>query len=164
MSEYDETDYDPKLIVVYTVPLKARRPVYKSIISNITPQPDNELALSLDADKTYIIEGVIFAESAATQPDIKIGFKIPSGATIDIGLIGASSNSFENAGMIESDYNSQTVTVDLPADNPVIIKVTGTVKVGSTAGNLELYWSQANSNATATTVKEGSYLKAEALF
>ena len=166
-SEHTGITYDPKLIVVYSVPadpvLKIRKSTYQSTSSTTILQEDDELVLTLKANKTYIIDGMIFAESVVTQPNIKIGFNIPSGAIIDIGLTGASSNSFESAGMIESDYNSQTIIIDLPGNDPVMIKASGTVKTNSTSGNLELWWAQANTNVDATVVKEGSYLRAEEL-
>lgn len=151
---------DPKLEVIWSDPLFARKIADKSLTSNDSVEDDDHLIVTLEANKEYIIDGVIFAASTSNTPDIKIAFTIPTGATMDMGFIGASS-AFGHAELLESS-GTESDTIPIVQNVPTVINVHGAVKVGSTAGDLTLQWAQAQSNGTATTVKEGSYLRAVA--
>ncbi len=64
-----------------------------------------------------------------------------------------------NGVLISSGTASARVTI--PANTPKAIHITGTIKTGSVSGDVQLKWSQATSNAAATTVLKGSYLRAQ---
>lgn len=153
------TSTDPKLVVVHSFVSAVRKPTNESVTSSEILHLDSEIVLSLEANKTYMIDGVIFAESSTSNnPDIKIAFDFPTGTTMNIGFI-AASTAFSHAKMLEGD-RAESGRIDITQNTATVIQVSGTVKVSGTAGNLELWWAQATSNAIATTVLEGSYLRA----
>jgi hypothetical protein len=162
-ADQTDTDKDPKLVVVYITPsFRVRKPIDQSRTDTTTPQADSELALGLEANQTYMIEGVIFASSTDKNPDIKIAFNVPTGAIMDMGFI-AASDAFRYAEMLEDD-SVESGRIPITADTPVIIQVTGTIKMGASSGNVELWWAQASADADdPTTVRAGSYLRADAI-
>lgn len=138
--------------------LEIRKPSDESVTSSTTLQDDDDLIVDLDtANATYFIEGLILASSSSDVPDIKIAFTVPSGATMDIAYISSRGSTFNHGELLET---SGTASITIPIDNAnvTVIMVRGTVKLGSTTGTLKLQWAQATSSATATTVKEGSFL------
>jgi hypothetical protein len=138
------------------VSLKVSKTVNESLASSTTLQDDDQLKLSLDANKTYMIDGVIFASSTSATPDILIAFLGQTGFEVAIGY-----TNDVNEAVLESSAPSSRI--NLPANTPTSVHIHGTVKTGAASGDLQLKWSQATSNAAATTVMKGSYLRAEAI-
>lgn len=141
---------------------KVRKSSDESVTSTTTLQVDNELVLTLASSTTYIIDGVLFAESSSNVPDLKIAFDIPTGATMDVGYIAASGNAVQGAEQLETD-DAAGSKISLTANTPVVIQLTGTIIIGSTEGDVTLKWAQDAVNANATILKAGSYLRAEEL-
>ena len=136
---------------------------YKSVnqslatTTNISLNEDNELVLTLGTSTIYAISGTIFATSTHTLPDIKIGFATSSaGVTMDIGYIASDGT----GGWIEY-ANVASNKIDVPSSGAAIIQISGTVKTTSAATALRLHWAQYSANSIETTVKKGSYLRAE---
>jgi hypothetical protein len=140
----------------FSVSLKVSKTVNESLASSTTLQDDDQLKLSLDANKTYMIDGVIFASSTSATPDILIAFLGQTGFEVAIGY-----TNDVNEAVLESSAPSSRI--NLPANTPTSVHIHGTVKTGAASGDLQLKWSQATSNAAATTVMKGSYLRAEAI-
>lgn len=136
--------------------LKVRKSSNESVTSSVTMQNDDHLKLVLLENKTYIIDGVIFASSTSATPDIKIAFFAPTGSTITIGY-----TNDVNEMVLASGATSSAIA--LPANTPTSIHVKGTVKTTSTSGDFQLKWAQSQSSASPTTVMEGSYLRAESI-
>ena len=129
-SERSETRY--QLIRVLTVPSDGvRKSATQTVSSDATTDDNSELVLTLAANREYIVDGVIFASSTSQVPDIKVAFTAPTGAIMDIAVIPSSGEPAEllQASGIDSDG------IPLPANQPVAIHVTGTVKTSSNAGN-----------------------------
>lgn len=161
-AEYIGTDSDPRLVVVYsTITTKAARKDVDQSVSSLTTgdllQNDNDLQLSLGDSKSYIIDGLIFATSLTVRPNIKIGFKVPEGAIMDIAYVAHNSR---DSGVLESP-NTPSPKINLMANDNEIIQINGTVKTSVTAGTLVLQWAQNTSLPALTTVKAGSYLRVE---
>lgn len=140
----------------FTESLKVRKNSSEHLSSSTVLQNDDSLKLSLAANTTYIIDGVIFASSTSATPDIKLGFFGQTGVDVAIGY----TNDVNEMVLMSGDESSR---INLPADTPTSIHIKGTVKTGSEAGDLQLKWAQSTSNGSATTVMKGSYLRAEAI-
>ncbi|MBI2639308.1 MAG: LamG domain-containing protein [Candidatus Sungbacteria bacterium] len=145
------------------VSLQTRKSSDESVTSSTTLQNDDELKLTLAANQTYTVDAVVFASSASSNPDLKIAFTVPSGATMTLGYIAASPNNLTTQGELLNSSGTASQVIPLRANAPVVIHVKGTVVVGSTAGDVTLQWAQFTSNSTATTVKAGSYIRADQL-
>ncbi|MBI4160711.1 MAG: LamG domain-containing protein [Candidatus Yanofskybacteria bacterium] len=141
--------------------LKARKSSDESVTSSTTLQNDDELKLTLAANKTYTIDAVIFATSASSNPDFKIAFTVPSGATMTLGYIAASPSNLLTQGELLSSSGTASQVIPLRANASAVVLVKGTVVIASTGGDLTLQWAQFTSNATATVVKAGSYIRAD---
>lgn len=136
--------------------LKVRKLIDETVTNSTVLQNDDSLKLTLLDNKTYIIDGVIFASSTSPTPDIKIAFFGPTGSTITIGY----TNDVDEA-VLGSGLSSARIEVPTSASRSIHIK--GTIKTTSTSGDLQLKWSQFATSANGVTVMEGSYLRAESI-
>lgn len=134
--------------------LSAYKDVNESVTSSGTLQSDDHLQLSLGANKTYAVEGVIFLSSTKAKPDAKISFNATPDSTMMLGYL----TNKDGGVLTDSSVSSRIV---LPANNPVPVFIKGSIKTGSDPSDLELLWAQATSNSAPTTVLKGSYLRAE---
>lgn len=130
--------------------------------STTTYADDPHLAgIPLIASATYMVYAN-FAYNAGATPDFKYRFSVPTGCTFNGFRL------FYNpaGGTVPPVINwipcgpQGGVTGMNGAALDVFCIVTGTLIVGSTAGNLGLEWAQDTSSATASTVNIGSYLLA----
>lgn len=128
----------------------------ESVTTSTTLQNDNHFEFELNPNTEYILTSGIFATSASGNPDIQIGFTIPDGATMDIGYL-AQGGSNRRAELLETP-GSESSRIPIPGNNTTIIQAFGSIVTGATGGTLNFQWSQATSNATATTVKQGSFM------
>jgi hypothetical protein len=134
--------------------LKVRKTANESVTSSTVLQNDNELKLSLAANKSYIIDGVIFASSTSATPDLKLGFFGQSGIIAAIGYQQGS-----NDGVLISS-GEVSGTIDVP-NGRTVIRIHGTITTAGTSGDLQLKWAHAVSNVAAVTVMQGSNLRAQ---
>ncbi len=132
--------------------LKVRKTANESVISSSTVQADDHLKLSLEGGKTYILDGIIFASAVNGTPDIKINF---GGSGVTTATIGYTNE--QSQGVLAN--NGTSPNIQLTA-TPEGIHIKGTV-VTNADGDFELKWAQNTSNANATSVLLGSYLRAE---
>ena len=121
-------------------------------------QDDDQLAVLVEAGKTYIVGGAVFASAGSATPDIRIGFAVPGGSEMSIGYISVVGQ-LAGSGLLESSGISSE-RIQLPSNTPVPVMIKGTIVAGAT-GPLQLQWAQFASNANSVTVKKGSYLKVE---
>ena len=142
-----------------TPSLKDRKDADESVSNSTTLHDDNDLSLGLEANKTYTIDGYIVAQSANQNPDIKIAF-VASESTVDVGYIATSGSTVRKAEFLDGS-GTVSSSIPLPANEPVIIQITGTVVAGSSGETFVLQWAQNSSHSIATQVLEGSYLRAE---
>jgi hypothetical protein len=137
-------------------PLGVRKGATQTVSSDTTTDNDSDLIISLEPDREYVIEGVIFASSTSATPDVKLAFSAPNGSTLDIAVIDAEAAKSE---LIQSP-DTDSASIPLTATHPIAIQVSGTVKTGGAAGNFAVQWAQNQTNATAVGVLRGSYLRA----
>lgn len=139
-------------------PFQIRKSANESVNALVTLQNDDHLAVRVEAGKTYIVEGAIFAVSPSATPDIRIAFEVPSGSDMSIGHISAAGSAVDG-GLLETSEAS-SIRIQLPANTPVPIMIQGTVVAGA-SGVLQLKWAQWASNQNVVTVKKGSYLSVQ---
>lgn len=138
----------------FTENLKVRKSTDESLASFATLQNDDELKLSLGANKEYFVEGVLFASSTSATPDIIIGLFGQTGSTITVGYMNE-----VNGVLLASGTGSARIQV--PSGTPTAIYLRGTIKTDATTGDVQVKWAQATADASAVTVLAGSYLSAE---
>jgi hypothetical protein len=136
--------------------LKVRKSADESATSTDPLQSDNDLKLSLAANSTYIIDGVLFASATDISTDLSFGLYAPTGSELRIGYINQN-----NEMVVESGEESVRIQVESVSGNgPTTIPITGTIVTGSTSGDVQLKWAPWTNNQTMT-ILEGSYLRAD---
>lgn len=152
-------------------PLFVRKTVTETVTASTTVQNDDQLVLAVAANTTYEFVCQVAYDGNSTA-DIKLGFTFPASATMDyyasgygIG-VGAQFSLWSfvaggAAGLGTVSPSQMQGFSDETATSLTAIRLYGILQVGSTAGNLQLQWAQNTSNAVATRVLAGSYLKLE---
>lgn len=143
--------------------LWARKTADESVTSSTTLQNDDTLVLQGVADAVYEIEGALFYVGNTTG-DIKVAFTFPSGNLYWFGKGGSEADGgFGGVGASRhsASYNdaSGTSTAFTGSTTNLALLLKGVWVVGVSGGALQLQWAQNTSNATATTVKAGSFLR-----
>lgn len=128
--------------------------------STTTLAADPHLALSVAASATYLLDGFIDYDGAFGAGGLKIDFTLPASATLRWGPLG------NVVADTTQKYTSNTVsTGSLPVGtygtggNHTGATLRGYLTVAGTAGTVTLRWAQDTSNATATTVYAGSWMR-----
>lgn len=121
-----------------------RRTSDRSIASNITPANDDVLFLSVAANALYVVECVMNWTTGGGG--MRIDWAAPAGAT----MVWTDNDGKGNLDLgTDSTFNATTGTT-----------LQGLLVMSSTAGTLNLRWSQNTSNAAGTVLKSGVYLMA----
>lgn len=138
----------------------------ESVTSSATLQNDDSLLLSVEANATYELAAHI-AYVGNTTGDIKFAFTWPSGSTLywsgkggvesDAGY-GASGSTRQSVSFGDA---SGTAVAYTGSTTVLSVHIMGCLVTSSIAGTLQLQWAQNTSNGTATTVKAGSFLRAQ---
>lgn len=145
--------------------LWARKTTDESLTSSTTLQNDDTLVVPVEAYAVYEFTALV-AYTGNTTGDIKIGFTFPSGscywagkgpseADSGYGAVGASRHSASFGDL------TGTATPYAASTTPLAVLITGVLATDIASGNLQLQWAQNTSNATATVVKAGSFLRAQ---
>lgn len=142
------------------VPLTALKTADESIASSTALQADNELTLALPASAQYTLDVMLFYTASASG-ELKLGFTFPSGCVVHLAGVGyVLSGSFTIDLTSQLSMTSGTTSLSYEGSGATTsVSLRGTVLNGVTAGNLQLIWAQNTSNATATVVKAGSWLR-----
>jgi hypothetical protein len=128
------------------------------------------LSAAVSADEQYLIEGVVFCDGGQTG-DVKVRLQATSatGATGTFGISGNPATS--NASTTASSFNpTNAVAIAVTGGSAVTagligtgltqaMPITGLVTIVGTAGTLDVQAAQSTSDATATTVRAGSWLR-----
>jgi|SRR5882757_2660360 len=143
-------------------PLIAIKTAGEAVTSSTAMQNDNELFLPAVASATYLMELYLMYDSS-TASDIKIGWTVPTGATMIWAPMGANLGEATNSAVLSMNLQSrvETETANLGGSTSTGIGATawGVLIMSTTAGNLQFQWAQATSGATATNVRVPSTLK-----
>ncbi|MGH7585384.1 MAG: hypothetical protein ACREMH_03975 [Gemmatimonadales bacterium] len=148
-----------------------RKTADESVTDSTTLQNDNHLSFSIAASEAWSFQVFLAVNASTDGRDIKIGFTVPSGATVRWGAIGPTTGvsiMTDVRGNFASQSGSATgscctANFGVPLDDSgaleTVIMIKGTVVNGSTAGTLQLQWAQATAGAgTSTTVLADSWL------
>lgn len=137
----------------------------ESVASSTTLQNDDTLLVTLEANATYeFVAHVGYVGN--TTGDIKLAFTFPSGASCYWSGKGgpASDDTFGSSGSTRHSVSfgdASGTSLSFAGSTTVLsVHILGVVTTASTAGTLQLQWAQNTSNATNTTVKAGSFLRA----
>jgi len=147
-------------------PIYARKSVDETVNGSASLQNDDHLVVTLAASATYEFEALIFY-SSGTTPDIKFAFTFPAGATCSWAPVGLKFDgvNFE-AEVRTSTWQAASGTSNAVAGTAATYdtaRLRGIIRLGSTAGALQLQWAQNTSNGSNTTVKADSFLVARRL-
>jgi hypothetical protein len=137
----------------------ARKTATETVTSSTTLQDDNDLTVSVAANSTYEVTGLI-RYTALQAADIKFKFVGPASATMHAAVhrlsLGAAAETDDAIEYL--DINDETSSGGLGATVDSAIRITGLLVVAGTAGSFKLQWSQDTSSGTGTEVRAGSYV------
>src|SRR5438045_1226145 len=142
----------------WLLPLAVTQPTSESLASSTALQNDDHLVLAVAASATYEFTCQVFFIAAASPGDIKWTWSVPAGAAITY-------QNLHNEGGGTGVGNSALAYGD--TDTPFAagggspteaMRMTGTLTVAGTAGNVQLRWAQNTSSGTATQVRANSQL------
>ena len=138
-------------------PLLVYKLAAEAVTSSTTLQNDDELFLPVAANAFYILDCWI-QFNALVGADIKIAWTVPTSATMNYSALGTGPTNY-------TDYDTSVVSSGTArpakgnAPTPQAISSRGHLQTSSTAGTLQLQWAQNTSNATATSVLAGSWIR-----
>jgi hypothetical protein len=136
--------------------LTAVKEADESVTSSTTIQDDDDLQLTLAANSYYKLEAHVIVFSASATPDFRFQYVAADG-TWD----GLQEFITETLDLKES---TPELNINLTSAGATqVIRLTASVQTGGSGGLFKLRWAQTTSNATATTVKAGSFMRAEKL-
>lgn len=116
------------------------------------------MTVYLEPWQTYLIDGYIAYESNATA-DLSISFTTPEGSVLFLAGFGSDATPSGNLNAIWSNQ-STGLLVGGGASPAGVCRPRGSVFNVGNAGVLQLQFAQNTSNASTTTVKSGSWLRA----
>lgn len=140
-----------------TVPVYARKQADETVNGSAVLQNDDDLAWPVAANAVYEFELHMLA-SSGTTPDLKTAFSFPTGMTGTLYGIGPDSAGTPPAVTFDAGALSATLNWNGTGANSHYM-LWGILTVASTAGTLQLQWSQVTSNASNTIMRAGSYGK-----
>jgi hypothetical protein len=135
--------------------------------STTTRTADPHLTLTVRANVSYTLSGLLILSSAANAAgDFNMDFAFPANAVVHWGGIGPN-NTITSGSFIGGEFQAQSNQTVSPTGAtpygattvPNTVLLSGYIAVGATAGSLTLQWAQQTSNANATTLLIGSWLR-----
>lgn len=138
-----------------------RKTADESVTSSTTMQDDDELFFAIDANSFYSFHGIISYVAGQTG-DFKFQFTVPVDATGRRHSLHAQSTATSCSSTEQNTWGGPITTAitsvgGTGAQCEAIVD--GFVSTGATSGNLRLQFAQDVSDATASTVKIGSFLE-----
>ena len=129
----------------------------QSVTSSSTPISDTELVLPVAASAQYMFQLFLDYEGGTLgSSDLRVLWGLPSGAFMRI-----NAKYRDNVGNIHEDLVNDATTVICGSNGAGVLRsaeFTGTLIMGSTAGNMQLRWAQGTISGTATIVHAWSGL------
>jgi hypothetical protein len=128
--------------------VKMRTTDATAVQSDDSPNNDDTLVQALPVSTRWALDVVLHYETGST-PDLEVAFTLPAGATLSWMAVGETNNvqTFElAAGPAIFEGGADILTA----------RITGTVTMSTTAGSLQLQWSQNTSDASDTKLLAGS--------
>lgn len=143
--------------------LFARKTANESVTSSTAFQDDDHLTLTVEANVIYEMIAFIIYDGA-TAGDLKTTWSAPAGATLDWTPTGLLTSATVASGSLKMSHstlpdNESVGTIGTGVGNRTVMRPTGLLVVGGTAGSFTFRWAQLTSDVTATTVLANSYLR-----
>ena len=129
--------------------------------TNNTMTNDDVLSLAVEANATYELRAWL-GFNGGTTGDFRVGWSIPSGATLNWTPYQQPNTNSTTVGTIITDRSGTGVSqAGGGAGGSTIMTclAEGTLRVGSTAGSIVLQWAQDTTNATPTILKADSFIE-----
>ena len=143
---------DPVYAAV-AVPTIVRKTADEDVKNSTTLQNDDHLFFAIAANEIWQFEAYIYFRNLVGEtPNIQMAFTTPTGATINYVFIGSAAGAAAGAVTRQySDASGGVLTADYIWDHPVLLKITGLIINGGTAGNLQFQFAQNTISSTQTT-------------
>lgn len=138
-----------------------RKSADETVNGSATVQDDNDLFFAVAAGETWVCEFHLSITTGAT-PDFKFAITVPSGATVTYSVLALSGANVANLNPSRATASGAELTL-ISTPGVIDALVRAVVVNGATAGNVQLRWAQNTSDASNTTVEDGSWLRAERL-
>lgn len=135
------------------------KPADEPVTSSNTLQNDNDLLAAVVANASYDFDCYLDYEGGTINTsDLKWQWAVPSGATMRYqAFYVTTSNAL---GGETTQLGSDVVVAGTKGAGVLMgVKMSGSLVMASTAGNMQLTWAQNTINGTATIVHAQSYLK-----
>jgi hypothetical protein len=145
--------------VTYDGSLKAIKTAVTSKTNN-TLANDSELLLPLVASAKYQFEAYLIYDGIAAA-DFKIAFTGPASSTGVYAAFGPQSGvSLTSMNSTAANLGGALNLANNAVNSAMCARPSGYITTAASTGNLQLQWAQVATNATATRVFDGSWLKA----
>jgi len=148
--------------------LFARKTADQSVTSSTTLVNDTHLTFSVLANGVYTMEGYLLYQGAADPAGgLKVDFNGPAGATLKWTNFGTNQGSASPQTLLTYNVVSETLAPGSPrtmgtngtGGTVMSCSPRGILTVSSTAGTFVLRFAQGTSNATATSLMTGSWIR-----
>jgi hypothetical protein len=141
-----------------------RKTADESVTSSATLQNDDHLLYTIGATGTYIAELCLFGTSAANAAgDLQFGFSFPTGTLhfgmqgLDTTLASSFDGTLRSTGVLSATSGTSNLTAGL-STSTIFIRVYAEL-IATATGTLQFMWAQQASNASASTLKSGSWMR-----
>lgn len=139
-------------------PMSLATTTYKNIAEQITAsantlQNDDELFFTIGSNETWNYRFALYA-NIPTQPDMQVTVTTPVGSTCNYHTINTTG---DTSGTVSCGTGSGIIVGNGTTD---LVEVVGSVRNGSTAGQIRLQWAKNTANAGTLEVGAGSYVTA----
>jgi len=136
----------------------AIKPADTARFSTTTPANDPDLTIAVDANKTYFVNMTVLFTAVNGTGDLQFQFTIPAGTVF-------SGTATDPNGVVPYTASppGRAITTLLGVTGAgtgtvAAIVFNGVLATGGSSGSFTFQWSQQTSNATSTTVKQGSHM------
>lgn len=147
-------------------PLRAFADADTSRTSSTTFLDADGLVVELEANSQYAIDGWL-AYDAGVTGDLKVQLLVPTGAGGTWGMYALSTTSTGSVGTVQANRapvgsgNALTAGGSASSAGAMNALLRGYIATGDDPGELQVQFAQNTSNATATTIKAGSWIRAQ---
>ncbi|MEV0149114.1 MULTISPECIES: hypothetical protein [unclassified Nonomuraea] len=156
---FDEVAYAADMNRYWVQGLHVFKPADETVTNSITVQADDHLILPLAANTDYWMECLVIY-NAPTANDMQLGWTAPAGATMEWsnnGIALAAADAVDRISRTALGVSSVATIGGSGGD--AICAMKGLLRVGGTAGNLQMRFAQATAGAgTSVVIKAGSML------
>lgn len=135
---------------------RTARKVADSTYTSTTASNDPELSLTVEANATYEMNGIIYCNNTTADSDIVIDYDAPSGTDGSWSGVGRAVNTAGaqegSAKMVGTAITSSRSfgTDDAGATAPTVVQIAATLIIGSTAGSYTVQFALLNAGGTMT--------------